>query len=218
LFPSPLSPSCTAPSCLRPRRAPLTPLLGFLVPTEPIRRGQWEKCRSATADSYSLDASAALSRRPSDFRASTPDNDADEAPGVPAGRRRSDHATALDAGLLPFKLRPPIHHTSCLHRGRPRPRQHADWLRHHCVTTTSSCRRSPPRLGFGRGSDWVRRRLRCDQANGENAARSAHAPLKNGAAVRGSRLKIAMIWLACSRSSEAPSKNGPFVLIGENGH
>jgi hypothetical protein len=33
-----------------------------LVPTEPIRRGQWEKCRSATADSYSLDASAVLSR------------------------------------------------------------------------------------------------------------------------------------------------------------
>src|SRR5271154_4748276 len=88
LFPSPLPPSCTAPSCLRPRRAPLTPLLGPLVPTEPIRCGQWEKCRSATADSYSLDASAALSRRPSDLRASTPDNDADEALGVPAGRWR----------------------------------------------------------------------------------------------------------------------------------
>jgi hypothetical protein len=45
--------------------------------------------------------------------------------------------------------------------------------------------------GFGQGSDWVRRRLRCDQANGENTARSARAPLKNGAAVGGSRLKIA---------------------------
>src|SRR2546423_12708722 len=79
----PLShPPCTAPSCLRPRRTPLTPLLGPLVPTEPIRRGQWEKCRSATADSYSLDASATLSRRPSD--PSTPDSDADEASGVPA--------------------------------------------------------------------------------------------------------------------------------------
>ena len=33
--------------------------------------------------------------------------------------------------------------------------------------------------------------MRCDQANGENAARSARAPLKNGAAVRRSRLKIA---------------------------
>jgi hypothetical protein len=32
--------------------------------------------------------------------------------------------------------------------------------------------------------------LRCDEANGENAARSARAPFKNGAAVRGSRLKI----------------------------
>src|SRR2546430_962992 len=67
--------SCTAPSCLRPHPAPLTPLPGPLVPTEPIRRGQWEKCRSATADSYSLDASAALSRRPSD--PSTPGSDAD---------------------------------------------------------------------------------------------------------------------------------------------
>jgi hypothetical protein len=68
-----------------------------------------------------------------------------------AGRRRLSHATALDAGLLPFKLRPIIHHTSCLHRGRPRPRQHANWLRHHCVTTTSSCCRSLPRLGLVKG-------------------------------------------------------------------
>ena len=46
------------------------------------------------------------------------------------------HATALDAGLLllPLQLRPLIHHTSSRpHRGRPRPRQHANWLRHHCV-------------------------------------------------------------------------------------
>jgi hypothetical protein len=54
-----------------------------LIPTEPIRRGQWEKCRSATADSYSLDASATLPRRPSD--PSTPDSEADEASGVLAG-------------------------------------------------------------------------------------------------------------------------------------
>ena len=33
-------------------------------------------------------------------RASTPDDDADEAPGVPAGRRRRGHATASDAGPL----------------------------------------------------------------------------------------------------------------------
>jgi hypothetical protein len=52
------------------------------------------------------------------------------------------HATALDAGLLllPFKLRPPIHHTSPLHRGRPRPRQLVDWLRHRCVTAMSPLR------------------------------------------------------------------------------
>src|SRR2546421_1163958 len=128
LFPSPLSPSCTSSSCLRPRRTPTYSPASPLVPTEWIRRGQWEKCRSATADSYSLDASAASSR-----------HDADEAPGVPAGRRRRGHATALDASLLPFKLRPSIHHTSYLHRGRPRPRQHADWLRYHHVITTSPC-------------------------------------------------------------------------------
>jgi len=46
--------------------APLTPCQAPLVPTEPIRRGQWEKCRNTTADSHSLNASVALSRRPSD--------------------------------------------------------------------------------------------------------------------------------------------------------
>jgi len=122
------------------------------------------------------------------------DNNAGEAPGVPAGRRRLGHATALDAGdlLLPFKLRRPIHHNSLrLHRGRPRPRQHADWLRHRCVTTTSSCCRSPPRL------DLVRRRLRCDQASGENAARSAG---------RWSRLKIAtnVVRVICSPRPRGP--------------
>jgi hypothetical protein len=64
LFSSPLPPSCTALSCLRLCGAPLTPLPGPLAPTESIRCSQWEKCRSATADSYSLDASAVLSRRP----------------------------------------------------------------------------------------------------------------------------------------------------------
>src|SRR4051812_21822488 len=66
LFPSPLSPSCTNP----PRSSGHTELhfLPYqrLIPTGPIRHGQWEKCRSATADSYSLDVSAALSHRPSD--------------------------------------------------------------------------------------------------------------------------------------------------------
>ena len=57
--------------------------------------------------------------------------------------------------------------------------------------------------GFGQGSDWVGRRLRCDQANGENAARSARAPLKNGAAVGGSRLKIATDVAGILGSSES---------------
>ena len=50
--------------------------------------------------------------------------------------------------------------------------------------------------------------MRCDQANGENAARSARAPLKNGAAVRGSRLKIATDVAGVLGSSEAPAKTG----------
>jgi hypothetical protein len=77
-------------------------------------------------------------------------NDAGEAPDIPGGRRRLGHATALVAGLpvLPFKLRLPIHHTSSrLHRGRPRPRQHADWLRHHHILLPISTT-----AGFGQGS------------------------------------------------------------------
>src|SRR5271170_7020533 len=117
----------------------------------------------------------------------------------------------------PFKLRPPIHHTSCLHRGRPRPRQHADWLRHRCVTTTSSCRRSPPRLGLVKGVIGLGANCAATRPMEKNAARSAHAPLKNGAAVRGSRLKIATDVAGMLRSSEALAKTGPFVLIGGNG-
>ena len=52
--------------CLRPCRAPLTPC-GAPLPTEPIRRGQWENAAARHAGSYSLDASAALSPRPSDL-------------------------------------------------------------------------------------------------------------------------------------------------------
>ena len=80
-------------------------------------------------------------------------NGAGEAPGVPAGRRQLSHATALDTGflLLPFKLRLPIHHTSRLHHGRPRPRQLVDSLRHRCVTAASPLRR--PVADLHRG--WV---------------------------------------------------------------
>jgi hypothetical protein len=50
----------------------------------------------------------------------------------------------------------------------------------------------------------------------KNAARSAHAPLKNGAAVRGSRLKIAIDAVGMLGSPETLGKIGPFVLIGGN--
>ena len=50
----------------------------------------------------------------------------------------------------------------------------------------------------------------------KNAAPSAHAPPKNGAAVRGSRLKMADV-AGMLGSSETPAKMGPSVLIGGNG-
>jgi hypothetical protein len=54
------------------------------------------------------------------------------------------------------------------------------------------------------------------KANGENAARLARALLKNNAAVRGSRHKIATDVASILGPSEAPVKTGPFVLIGGN--
>ena len=132
--------------------------------------------------------------------------------GVPAGRRRLGHPTALDAG----RLRPSIHHTSCLHRGRPRPRQRTDWPRHYCVTTTSACCRSPPRLGLVKGVIRLGADCTATKASGKNTARSGRAPLKNGAAVRGSRLKMATDVAGMLRSSEALAKTGPFVLISGN--
>jgi hypothetical protein len=52
------------------------------------------------------------------------------------------------------------------------------------------------------------------RANGENAARSARAPLKNGAAVGGSRLKIATDVAGMLGSSEAPAKKGRSFSLG----
>ena len=93
---------------------------------------------------------------------------------------------------------------SChLHRGRPRPCQHADWLRYHIVLLPI-----PTAARFGQGSGWVRCRLRCDQANEENTARSVCAPLKYGAAVCGSRLKIATDVAGMLGSSESPARTG----------
>jgi hypothetical protein len=136
------------------------------------------------------------------------DNGASETPGV---RQRLGHAAALNAGLLllPFNFVhqsiTPLHISTVVDQ---RPRQHANWLRHRHVTTTSSCCRPPSRLGLIKGVDGVRRRLRCDQADRENAARLSRAPIKNGAAVRGSRLKIATDVAGVLGSSEAPVKTG----------
>jgi hypothetical protein len=118
------------------------------------------------------------------------DSGAGEAPGVPAGCWRLGHATALDAGLLlllPFKLHPPIHHTSS---------------RHHYVVLLPI---STAAL-FDQGSGWVRRRLRCDPANGENAARPA-VP-RSGMALR---------FAGAGSTTDAAGILGPFVLIGVRG-
>jgi hypothetical protein len=163
------------PSCFRRRRAPLTPCRP-LIPHRTIRLGQLGKYLSATTGSHSLDASAALSHRPSD-RASAHGNVADEAPDVPTGRRRPSHAKTLDTRpLLPSsKPRQPTYHTSSrLHRNQ----QGRISTLTSCVITASLLPRPFTDLyhGWFRLRDWYR--LCCGWANGENAAHSARAPLK----------------------------------------
>jgi hypothetical protein len=66
------------------------------------------------AGSYSLVASAALSPRPSDPCVDPCTMTLVRHPAFQQVAGDLNHATALDTGLLllPFKLRPPIHHTS----------------------------------------------------------------------------------------------------------
>ena len=120
------------------------------------------------------------------------------------------HATALDAELPPSSfvhqsITPPV--STVVDQGHV---STLTALRHRCVTTTSSCRRSPPRLGL------VKRVI----GLGTNCAGPGQwriMPRSNGAAVRGSRLKIATDVAGILESSKAPAKTGPFVLIGGNG-
>jgi hypothetical protein len=98
------------------------------VPRKKIRRDQREKCLSANAGSYLLNALAALSRRPSDH-ACTLNNDADEEPGFLG--RPATSATVLDAvPLYPsFKPRKRIQHISFTSLPWSKtPRQHVNWL------------------------------------------------------------------------------------------
>jgi hypothetical protein len=92
LFPSPLSPPF--PSCLRPRRAPLTPLLGLLVPTGYGVANEKNVAARRLTLIHSTPRQYYLVNRLT--RASIPNNDADGAPGVPAGHRRLSHATTSD--------------------------------------------------------------------------------------------------------------------------
>jgi hypothetical protein len=95
VFPLPSSTSSTTPSCLRLRRAPLTPCR---APWSPQNRYDAASGKNVAARRLALIRSTprqhCLVDRPT--CASTLDNDADEAPGVSAGRRRLSHATTSD--------------------------------------------------------------------------------------------------------------------------
>ena len=89
------------PSCLRPRRAPITSC-GPLTPTERYDATSQENVSARLPALIRSTPRQHCLHRPSDH-ASTCDNDADEAPDVPAGHRRPGHAKTLDAGpLLPL--------------------------------------------------------------------------------------------------------------------
>ena len=87
------------PSYLRPRRAPPTPLPGRWSPQN---RYDAASGKNVAARRLTLIRSTPRQHCLVDrlTRASTLDNDADEAPGVLVGRRRLGHATALDPGPL----------------------------------------------------------------------------------------------------------------------
>src|SRR5271154_6108413 len=85
-----------------------------------------------------------------------------------------------------------------------------------CVTTTSSCCRSPPRLGLVKGVIGLGADCAATRPMKKMLHAQPRAPLKNGAAVRGSRLKIATDVAGMLGSSEAPAKKGrSFSLVGE---
>ena len=128
------------PSCLRPLdKLHLLPTGTIVLPRPIVReipqRDRWLLFARHLGSTVSS----------SSDRASTIGNDADEAPGVPAGREQLGHATALDVGLLlpSFTPRQLIHHTSShLHRER----QRCVSTLTGCVTSTSYFCQSLPRL------------------------------------------------------------------------
>jgi hypothetical protein len=152
--------SCTAPSCLRPRRAPLTPLLGPLVPQN---RYDAASGKNVAARRLTLIRSTSRQHCLVDRLARRP---------LTVTTMKRPATWSCDGLRCRTPPCPPIHHTSCLHRGRPRPRQHADCLRHRCVTTTSSCRRSPLRLGL------VKRVIGLGTNCAATKPMENHAPLK----------------------------------------
>jgi hypothetical protein len=136
LFLPPLSRCCTGPpSCLRHLRAPCSPSDRYDVASE-RNAAVWPPALiRLTPQQYCL-VSRLTVRRPLAIKLM-------KAPGIPAGRGRLGHGTALDAEpLLPsFTPRQPIYHTSSrLHRGRQR---HISTLIGRVTPASSFCQSSP---------------------------------------------------------------------------
>jgi hypothetical protein len=124
------------PSCLRPRRAPPTPLPG---PWSPQNRYDAASGKNVAARRPTLIRSTPRQHCLVDHLtpASTPDNDTDEAPGVPAGRvagdmimRRPQIQDSSPSSFVHQSITPPV--STVVDQGR------VSTLT-GCVTTTSSC-------------------------------------------------------------------------------
>jgi hypothetical protein len=143
-------------------------------------------------------------------RAPTPGNDADEAPGVPAGRRRLGHATASDARLSP-PLRASSTDPSHLLLSSTAVDQGRVSTLTGCVTAASPLRR--PVADLHRGLVWSREwlGLGADCAATRPMEKMTHAQPVLGSRMAqrlaGSRLKLADV-AGMLGSSEAPAKTG----------
>jgi hypothetical protein len=103
------------------------------------------------------------------------------------------------------------------------PRQPTCHTPPHISTAIGKAASPPTRLVadlyHGRFRSKARRRLRCDQTSGENAARSASAPLRDGAAVRRGLTQKRTMVAGMLGPSEANARTGrSFSLAGVGAH
>jgi hypothetical protein len=85
---------------------------------------------------------------------------------VPAGHRQLNHTTALDTKTSAPLIYASFVNPSRLYVGNYGCVSSVDWLRHRYVVLLPI----PAAARFSQGNGWVRRRLRYDKANGENAS------------------------------------------------